>query len=310
MTFPSQELWVAAALAAAAFQTLRFMLQKVLSVATLSPTGATFARFLYSAPIILVLVVIYFGLSGREFPAVGGVFWAFAVAGGLAQVVATVCVVTVFQSRNFAVGLTLIKTEVLMSVAVGIVLLGDEVTFYSFAAITLGIVGVLLLSPPPEVKGWAWRQIINRSAFLGLSAGILFGVSAVSYRGASLEIAAEEPVLRAAMTLSAVTLLQMVGMALWFWWGDQKQLVAVWQARGTAIWVGLLSLAGSFCWFLAFTLQNAAYVKAVGQIELAFAAIASVTFFNERITKREFTGMTVLCSSIIMLILLTAGQSD
>lgn len=307
MSFVFAELWVLAAVAAAAFQTLRFMLQKALSVDTLTPTGATFARFLYSAPIIFGLVVFYFGSSGQPLPAIGAGFWAFAVAGGLAQVVATVCVVTLFKSRNFAVGLTLIKTEVIMSVIVGIVLLGDAVTLPSLIAILLGIVGVLMLSPPPEVRGWGWYEMWNRSVLLGLSAGFLFGISAVSYRGASLQIAADAPVLRAAITLSAVTMLQMTGMSIWFALRDRAQLTAVWQARRKAIWIGLLSLAGSFCWFLAFTMQNAAYVKAVGQIELAFGAIASVVFFGEQITRREFYGMAVLCGSILMLMLLAGS---
>ena len=307
MTANSSELWVIAAIAAAAFQTLRFMLQKSLSVETLTPAGATFARFLYSAPVIFVIVVLYFAVSNRHFPDIHAPFWFFTVAGGLAQIIATVCVVTLFKSRNFAVGLTLIKTEVIMSVLVGIVLLGDAVSLSSFAAILLGIVGVLLLSPPPDVHGWGWREMMHRSVLLGLSAGFLFGISAVSYRGASLEIDTDAPVLRAAITLSAVTMLQMLGMLLWFFLRDRAQVTAVWRARRNAIWIGLLSLAGSFCWFLAFTLQNAAYVKAVGQIELAFAAIASVVFFKERISFMEFSGMAVLCGSILMLIMLTHG---
>jgi len=47
-------LWIAVTLAAAIFQTLRFMLQKTLSTTRLSAAGATFARFAYSAPIIAV----------------------------------------------------------------------------------------------------------------------------------------------------------------------------------------------------------------------------------------------------------------
>ena len=45
------ELWIIASVAAAAFQTVRFMLQKHLAQVSLSAAGATFARFVYSAPI-------------------------------------------------------------------------------------------------------------------------------------------------------------------------------------------------------------------------------------------------------------------
>ena len=64
-----------------------------------------------------------------------------------------------------------------------------------------------------------------------------------------------------------------------------------------------MSMAGSFCWFTAYTLQNAAYVNAVGQVELVFSALASVLVFREKISMREWAGMAVLLISIIMLVL-------
>ena len=303
MTNMLPDLWIIASLAAAGFQTLRFVMQKVLATATLTPTGATFARFLYSAPIIFVAITTYIYSSGVSLPEIGFDFWVFAAAGGLAQVIATVCVVSLFKSRNFAVGVTLMKTEVILSVVVGLVLLGDGVSWVAFGAISLGLIGVLLLSTPPEVSGWGWRAMWNRSVLLGLSSGVLFAVSAVCYRGASLEIMSSDPVIRAGVTLSAVTGMQMIGMALWLRLRDVGQIASVWRAHSTAIWVGLLSLAGSFCWFFAFTLQNAAYVKAVGQVELIFSLIASMVIFSERSSARELSGMLVLTASILLLIL-------
>lgn len=44
--------WILFTLVAVVFQTLRFMLQKHLASAALSPSGATFARFLWSAPVV------------------------------------------------------------------------------------------------------------------------------------------------------------------------------------------------------------------------------------------------------------------
>ncbi len=42
---------------------------------------------------------------------------------------------------------------------------------------------------------------MNRAAGLGLASGALFAVSAVAYRGATLEVASEDAFLRAAVTL-------------------------------------------------------------------------------------------------------------
>ncbi|MEO1920179.1 MAG: hypothetical protein ABGW81_10845 [Paracoccaceae bacterium] len=51
------------------------------------------------------------------------------------------------------------------------------------------------------------------------------------------------------------------------------------------------------------TLQNAAYVKAVGQIELLFTFAASVLIFRERPNRRE-VGRIILVSLGILLLLL------
>ncbi|WP_415402355.1 EamA family transporter [Tateyamaria sp. SN3-11] len=296
-------LWIPITLAAAFFQTLRFMLQRQLSLGTLSAGGATLARFLYSAPLVAVLIVIYMGATGQGWPRFGASFWVYGALGGVAQILATVATVRLFQARNFAVGITFKKTEVMQAVLVGWVLLGDSVSGWGFAAIGLGLVGVLLLSVPPELVRFGWRDMANRSAGLGLAAGLLFAVSGVSYRGASLSLGLEDPFARAGLTLAAVTAMQTVAMLVWLRLRDPGQVSAVWGARRVAVWVGLMSMAGSFCWFTAFTLQNAAYVNAVGQVELIFSALASVIIFREKVSGREWVGMTILLGSILMLIL-------
>ena len=295
-------LWIPITLAAALFQTLRFMLQRQLSLGTLSASGATLARFLYSAPLVAVLIVIYMRLSGQAWPQFTLNFWVFGAIGGLAQILATIATVRLFQARNFAVGITFKKTEVIQAVLVGWVLLGDSVSGWGFAAIACGLVGVLLLSAPPEIVRAGWRDMANRTVGLGLASGLLFAVSGVCYRGASLTLDLADPLARAGVTLSAVTMMQMVAMVLWLRWRDPGQVRAVWAARRVAVWVGLMSMAGSFCWFTAFTLQNAAYVNAVGQVELVFSALVSVLIFREAISLREWLGMGVLLGSILMLI--------
>ena len=295
-------LWIPITVAAALFQTLRFMLQRQLSLGTLSAGGATLARFMYSAPLVAVLIVIYMAQTGQDWPRFGPEFWMYGASGGLAQILATVATVRLFQARNFAVGITFKKTEVMQAVLVGWVVLGDSVSVLGFAAIGLGLVGVLLLSAPPELARVRLRDLANRSVALGLGAGLLFAISGVCYRGASLSLGLEDPMARAGLTLSAVTAMQLIAVVIWLRFRDPGQVTAVWAARRVAVWVGLMSMLGSFCWFTAFTLQNAAYVNAVGQVELILSALASTLVFREAISAREWAGMTVLLGSILMLI--------
>jgi drug/metabolite transporter (DMT)-like permease len=297
------ELWIAVTIGAAFFQTLRFMLQKLLSASALSSAGATFARFFYSAPLVVVFLAAYLALTETAFPATSLRYWIFALSGGLAQILATLCVVMLFKTRNFAVGITFKKTEVIQTALVGFVILGEAVSQAGFAVILIGLIGVLLLSEMPEMEGDWFRRIRNQASQLGVLSGFLFAISGVCYRGASLEIDSADPLLRAGVTLACVTSAQLIGMALWLRWFEPGQISAVWAARRSAAWIGLTSMVGSFCWFTAFTLQNVAYVNALGQIELIFSLIASVFFFKERITKKELAGLGFLTISILGLIL-------
>ncbi len=216
---------------------------------------------------------------------------------------ATACVVALFGARNFAVGITFKKTEVVQTAVVGVALLGERISWAAFAAILLGLFGVWLLSAAPGEVVRGWRRLANRAAALGLGSGFLFAISSVCYRGATLEVASENPLLRAGVTLAAVTAAQMIGMAFYLRAREPGQLAAVWGARRVALWVGLSSMAGSFCWFLAFTLQTAALVKAVGQVELIFSLAITVLVFRERVSRTELAGIALLSASVVSLVL-------
>lgn len=298
------EAWIIISIAAAAFQTLRFMLQKTLSMGRLSAGGATFARFLFAAPFALCFASGVLVWHGADWPSFSGWFWAYALTGGLAQILATLCVVLLFAQRNFAVGITFKKTEVIQTVIVGLLVLGDRVSLAGLVAIVIGLAGVLVLSDTPESVARGWRRLTNRAAGLGLLSGTFFAISAVAYRGATLEIDSDTVLIRSATTLSMVTLSQTLAMAAWLRWREPGELTRIWSARRTGVWMGVNSMAGSLSWFTAFTLQNAAYVFAVGQVEVIFSMLASVLFFKEKISGQEYWGIGLLTASILVLVVL------
>ena len=181
-------LWIPVTLFAAFAQTFRFMVQKRLRIDTLSTGGATFARFLYSAPLISAIAIGYSLMRGYGWPLVDWSFWTFAAAGGFCQVGATMCVVALFQQRNFTVGIAFKKIEVLLAVGFGLLFLGEGVSLHAFGAISIGVLGVIVLSDTPQVVGSEGPRFFNKATALGLSCGILFGACAVFYRGATLHI--------------------------------------------------------------------------------------------------------------------------
>ncbi|MEM1267587.1 MAG: DMT family transporter [Pseudomonadota bacterium] len=292
------EIWIPITLSAAFFQNIRFLLQKQLT-GTLSTLGVTFARFLFAAPLALVLA---FALTrGAGWPEMPPVFWAFAVSGGIAQILATALVVHLFSLRNFAVGLTFSKTETVTTALLSALLLGEWLTPAAQGAILITVAGVAVMSAPPGVQ---WIQgMLSRAAGLGILAGAIFSMSSVGYRGAALSLSHGSFYTRAAVVLAMVTLLQSVLMALWLVWrepGQVQRVVSGW--RRTAL-VGLFSALGSFGWFSAFALVNAAWVKALGQVEIVFNTLTSILVFGERLTAREALGITLVLVGALTLIL-------
>jgi drug/metabolite transporter (DMT)-like permease len=296
--------WIAFSVAAAFAQTLRFMVQKQLKAAGLSTGGATFARFLYSAPVVLAGMLAYLWATERAVPAMSGAFWAYALAGGAAQVLATMCTVALFSHRNFAVGITFKKSEVILTAVVGLVVLGDRVSGAGWAALALGLAGVLLLSDPPGGGGRSTGGSSTGRRGSGSCRASSSRSRPSATGGRRSRSGLEDLVLRAGWTLAMVTASQLVGMAAWLAWRERGEIGKVARAWRSAGLVGLFSMVGSFCWFAAFSLQSAAYVFAVGQVELIFSLAVSVVVFRESVTRREVGGIALLTVSILAIALL------
>ncbi len=292
--------WIPVTIFAAFMQNLRFLLQRHLKVTELSTGGATWARSFYSAPLVAMLAFAYAHMSEQSTGAAPGAFWAYVTIGGVAQMAATMCVVALFAHRNFAVGITLKKTEVILTAIAGLVVLGEAVSPAVSVAIGVGFVGVLLLSDPPQHgREMRWQaRVFNAASGYGLASGILFGISAVCYRGAALSLDSGDAFLRAALSLAAATAIQTGLLGLWLAWrepGEIGRVLASWRLSGL---VGVTSMAGSLAWFTAFALQTAAYVKALGQIELVFTFLFSVFWLRETSSAKEIAGIALIVGSL------------
>ncbi len=296
------EIWVGVTIAAAAVQTLRFMLQKRLKGLGLSTGGATFSRFVFAAPLAGAALVALMGARGDSLPALPPAFWLWAMAGGAAQIIATFCTVALFSERSFAVGIAFTKTETILVAGFSALLLAEPVSALGLVAILTGTLGVLFLSRPSG--GWTGQEANHRALVLGSLAGGFFGLSAIGYRAATLEVDHPLALARALVALVAATSFQTLAMALWLRWREPGELARV-AARWRAVLpVGVTGVLGSAGWFIAFALQNAAYVRSLGQIELIFSILASVVFFRERVRLAEVAGMALLAVSIIMIVAL------
>ena len=298
------ELWIPITIAAAFFQNLRSALQKHLK-GRLSNTGATFARFAYAAPLAVLYVTALAALSGEELPRPHATFALYAAVGGLAQISATALLLYSFSFRNFAVGTTYSKTETVQTAIFGILILGDPLGLGAAAAIVISLLGVIAISvggTRMTFRGLL-TSLTEKPALIGIASGAFFGLSAISYRGASLSLGEHGFLIRAAFTLACVTTFQTLVMAIYMRLREPGQVMATLRAWRVAAFAGASGMVASAGWFTAMTIQNAAYVRALGQIELLFTFAASIFLFHERPNRIEVAGIVLVVGGILILLL-------
>ena len=298
------ELWIPLTIAGAFFQNLRSALQKHLK-AHLSTAGATYVRFFYAWPFALLYVWGLSHFGGFEIPELNTTFFIYCIAGGASQILFTFLLVWLFSFRNFAAGTIYSKTETVQVAVLGLLILGDPLSIGAAIAIAVSFIGVLALSVA-ETK-LTFRNLVTglyeKPTLIGLTCGAALGASVVFFRGAALSLGGEGFLMQAAMALAVAVVIQSVAMGIYLAIREPGQFKAVLVHWRPSLSVGVAGALASIFWFSAFTLQNAAYVRALGQIELVFTFIAAHLIFRESSTRLEVTGVLLVVAGIVILLL-------
>jgi drug/metabolite transporter (DMT)-like permease len=301
--------WIIITVAAAFLQNIRSAMQKHLK-GVMGTTGATFVRFGYGVPFALLYLAILWRGFDRPLPVPDGHFFLWAVVGGMSQIVATFLLVHLFSFRNFAVGTAYSRTEPAQAALFGLIFLGEAASRGTLIAIAISVVGVMIISvarTPLSVKSLV-TSVFTRTAGIGLLSGTFFGLSAVSYRSASLALAPSLPqpdfVMQASFTLGFVILLQTVMMLVWILIREPEELKRVITAWRPGLLVGFVGASASFGWFMAMTLQQAAIVKVVAQVEMLFTFASAVFIFREWINRLEVIGCMLIVLGVVMLLVI------
>lgn len=298
------EIWIPITVFAAFMQNTRSALQKHLK-GRLTTLGATYVRFLYAAPFAVAYMLGLHLIGGSPLPSPNDTFLIYVALGGLSQILFTFLLLWLFSFRNFAAGTTFSKTEVVQIAILGFLVLGDTLTWISGAAIILAAIGVVVLSAAQINVSLAtlFTSLGEKSTLIGLASGAFLGASVVFFRGAALSLNYPGFLMAAGFTLAVAVVFQTVIMGLYLAWKEPATLKAVVVEWRWSLAVGVAGVLASIGWFTAFTLENASYVRAVGQIELIFTFIASIFFFRERTNRKEVLGILLVAAGIILLIL-------
>jgi len=297
------ELWIPLTIAGAFMQNLRSALQKHLK-RKLSTAGASYVRFCYAMPFALIYCWALNFFGGYAIPALNPTFLMYCALGGLSQILFTFLLIYLFSFRSFAVGTTYSKTETVQVALLGLILLGDQISVMAALAIVISLIGVMVLSAGQTkitLKA-LFTGLFEKQTLVGLTCGAFLGASVVFYRGATLALEDSDIIMRAAFAFSVSVVMQTVGMGIYIRLREPGQLTEVVRNWRPALGVGIAGVLASIFWFTAFTLQNAAYVRALGQIELIFTFVASTFIFKENTSRLELIGILLIAMAIIVLL--------
>ena len=298
------ELWIPITIAAAFLQNIRSAMQKHLK-GVMGTTGATFVRFGFGAPLAISFVLALRYGAGYRIPYLNPEFFIWAIIGAVAQIAATFLLIYLFSFRNFAVGTAYSRTEPAQAAIFGLIFLSERASAGALLAIAISVIGVMLISVARTAVSVASlvTSVFSRTALIGLASGTLFGIAAVAYRGASLSLGGPNFMMQAAVTLAVVIVFQAALMMAWMLLRDRDEIGRIARAWKPGLIVGIAGATASFGWFMAMTLQQAAIVKALAQIEMIFTFASSVFIFKETINRLEIAGCVLIVAGILVLLL-------
>jgi drug/metabolite transporter (DMT)-like permease len=292
-------MWVIITLVAATFQILRTSRQHELR-SVLSTTAAGFVRYAYGAPLAAILSLGLFVVLDRDVPQIVGDFWPPILIGAVSQILGTVALLQAFKVRDFAVGTVYSKSEVLIVAALGALGIEPALRGAGWVGAVVVTIGVAWLASRGSLTSLLERAG-DRAALLGLLAGTGFAGAALGIRSASVALGGAPEFDRAVLTLTALLGVQTALNLAWFAAVRPGDIVATARAWRTALPVGVLSLLGSIGWAWAFTLESAAKVRTLGQVELVIAFVIGRVTLGERHSRADYlaSGLVLVGVTIV-----------
>ncbi|GAD22435.1 DMT family transporter [Acidovorax sp. MR-S7] len=294
--------WIPLTLCAAAAQTARNTAQRSLTQ-ELGTLPATLARFLYGLPFAGLWLVLLYAWPGQT-PAVPGfsaAYLGWIALGAFFQVAATAALLLAMKERNFAVAVTLSKTEVLQVALFSSVFLHELPTPLALVAMVLATAGVLMLSLPPRGQMLSLAAWTSRSSLYGLACGACFALATVGFRGAALALGAETPWLSGAWGVLIAQALQTVGLGAWVALRTERGLGPLLRSWRVSLVAGSMGAAASLGWFTAYAMQSAGPVRTLGMVEVVFSYLVSRRMLSESFTRPEKIGMGVMLAGLVLI---------
>lgn len=308
-----EHLWIVLAVAAAFLQSVRTAAQRDLN-RRMSTLATTYVRSLFGLPLMLAYLAAVMAATGEGWPTLSPAFLVYTLIGAMAQVAATMLLISMFRLRNFGVGTMLTKCDVVITAILGAWLFSETLSWGGVLALAVVMAGVIAMSVGrvdgrslwaslnDHARGWpvGRASATFQPTVVALGCATCFSISYLTLREASLVIGDGSFLWRGAWTVVVTTAMQTVIVGAYMARVEPGLFASLRPDLRLASFIGLTSAVGSIGWFTAFALQNASYVRAVGQIEVVFTLLIAAFYFGERIRPVEILGIALTVVGVVM----------
>ena len=294
--------WVIFTVLAAFFQNLRTSLQKRLNK-NLSLVASAYVRFAFALPFAFIIFFINFrSLDIVQIILDQNNFIYYTFLGAIFQVIFTLLLLYLFKFSNFVVGTSLSKTEVIQIAIFEYIILKDKLNLFGIIGIIVATIGVIVITIK-DVKLF-FRNFFSKVTLIGLTTGLILGLSVVYFRAAALSLENFSSNFdKAITTLFFGLFIQTAVVKTYLLIFEKSEFKKFYQNKVEICLTGLAGFLATLSWFFAFTLIQASFVRAVGQIEILFSYMSSKYLFKEKITFIEIMGIIIFISGATLLLI-------
>jgi drug/metabolite transporter (DMT)-like permease len=287
-------LWIPITAVAAGFQVARNAAQRSLMTGA-GPWGATLVRFLFGLPFSLVFVAVALAVTPAQ-PRFSLAFWLWSLLGAAGQVGATATLLLVMRRSSFALGTAFQQSGLPFAALMGLLFFHDHLRPLAWAGVLIATAGLVALSWPQRSEGprdWS-------AAWLGTLSGASFALCANAFRQAALALDPQHHIPAALISVAAAQALQSAGLVAWMSLTQRPALGAALRSWRVSLGAGFFGAVASAGWFSALALSPAGPVRAVGVVEMPFAAIAGRRLFSEKVSLRQWLFGAVTAAGVVL----------
>ncbi|GAB4142061.1 MAG: hypothetical protein Fur0037_09110 [Planctomycetota bacterium] len=267
----------------------------------------TWARFTMLLPFLLVVLAA--ASLAWPWPELDLSFFGWTAGCALFQSLSNLCLVAAFRWIPFSRVAVFAKLEVAMTPLVGLLFFSEVPSVGAGIGIALCLAGALALSRAG--RGGRASAPPARGVLLSLAAAASVVFASFLLKKATAEFVSanrdlsDGPAhfLAAVHVLVNASWMQAAVLLVWIRVRAPHQLRFLATHRRGMLRLGAAAAVCSTCWFWAYSLQQVAYVKAVGQIEMVVVVLFSHFLLGERDLRKQLPAMGVVLCGILLVLL-------